>query len=127
MSAPLHGLLLAGGKSRRMGSDKADLVVHGALSLRDRGLQLLAGFTELTHLSISRDDKRSYETATVRDLRADAGPLAGLEAAFRKVPDAAWLVTACDLPFLTEGVLQHLCESRDTGCDATCWNATRSC
>ena len=123
MSAPLHGLLLAGGKSRRMGSDKADLIVNGSLSLRERGLQLLNGATKATHLSIARDDERSYDTSTVRDLRADSGPLAGLEAAFREVPGAAWLVTACDLPFLTEDVLRHLCESRDPGCDATCFTS----
>ena len=35
MTAPLSGLLLAGGKSRRMGTDKAELVVSEGLSLRE--------------------------------------------------------------------------------------------
>ncbi len=123
MSAPLHGLLLAGGKSRRMGSDKADLVINGPLSLRDRGLQLLDGVTEATYLSVAQDDERSYNSCTIRDLRPDAGPLAGLEAAFRNAPESAWLVTACDLPFLTQEVLQQLCESRDPECEATCFTS----
>ncbi|MBJ07359.1 MAG: hypothetical protein CMO40_09630 [Verrucomicrobiaceae bacterium] len=123
MIAPLHGLLLAGGKSRRMGSDKADLIVNGHLSLRERGLQLLNGVTEATYLSIARNDNRAYQARTVRDSRTDAGPLGGLEAAFQNIPGAAWLVTACDLPFLTKEVLQHLCHSRDPACHATCFTS----
>ena len=123
MTAPLHGLLLAGGKSRRMGSDKADLVVDSGLSLRDRGLQLLAPVTEEIHLSIARDDQRSYQCDTIRDLQPGAGPLAGLEAAFQQAPEAAWLVTACDLPFLTDSVLQRLLEARDPERDATCFTS----
>ena len=123
MTPPLHGLLLAGGKSRRMGSDKAELVVDGELSLRDRGLQLLDVVTAETHLSIAQDDQRSYQSDTIRDLRPDAGPLAGLEAAFQQAPGAAWLVTACDLPFLTGSVLQFLREARDPDREATCFTS----
>ena len=123
MTAPLHGLLLAGGKSIRMGSDKADLVVDGGLSLRDRGLQLLAPVTEEIHLSIAQDDQRSYQCDTIRDLQPGAGPLAGLEAAFQQAPGAAWLVTACDLPFLDESVLRCLREARDPEREATCFTS----
>ncbi len=123
MTPPLHGLLLAGGKSRRMGSDKAELVVEGDLSLRDRGLQLLDAVTTETRLSIAQDDQRSYQSSTIRDLRPDAGPLAGLEAAFQQAPGVAWLVTACDLPFLTDSVLQFLREARDPDRAATCFTS----
>ena len=123
MIAPLHGLLLAGGKSRRMGSDKAELVLSDGLSLRDRGMQLLHTATEGASLSIAADDQRSYQAPTVRDRRPDAGPLAGLEAAFHQAPEAAWLVIACDLPFLTESVLQTLSDQRDPTADATCFTS----
>ncbi|MEC9054663.1 MAG: NTP transferase domain-containing protein [Verrucomicrobiota bacterium] len=121
MSAPLNGLLLAGGKSRRMGSDKADLVLADGLSLRDQGLKLLNLVTEETYLSTAGDDRRTYHCNTIPDLRHDAGPLAGLEAAFARAPEAAWLVTACDLPFLTSSVLKCLREARDPGREATCF------
>ncbi len=121
MSAPLNGLLLAGGKSRRMGSDKADLVLADGLSLRDQGLELLNLVTEETYLSTAGDDRRTYHCNTIPDLRHDAGPLAGLEAAFARAPEAAWLVTACDLPLLTSSVLQCLREARDPDREATCF------
>ncbi len=106
-----------------MGSDKADLVVDGGLSLRDRGLQLLTDITEEVYLSIAQDDQRSYPCHTLRDLQSGAGPLAGLEAAFQQAPGAAWLVTACDLPFLTGSVLQFLREARDPEREATCFTS----
>ena len=121
MNAPLNGLLLAGGKSRRMGSDKADLVLTDGLSLRDQGLELLKLVAEKTYLSTAGDDLRTYHCATIPDLRRDAGPLAGLEAAFARAPESAWLVTACDLPFLTSSVLQYLREARDPDREATCF------
>ena len=104
-----------------MGSDKADLVLSDGLSLRDQGLELLNLVTEETYLSTAGDDRRTYHCNTIPDLRHDAGPLAGLEAAFARAPEAAWLVTACDLPFLTSSVLQCLREARDPDREATCF------
>lgn len=121
MSAPLHGLLLAGGKSRRMGTDKAELVVQDGLTLRERGIQLLQTVTHDVHLSIAADDTTTYSVPTLTDRRANAGPLAGLDAAFARAPDAAWLVLACDLPFLTEDILTELVNARDPEAGATCF------
>ncbi len=123
MSAPLHGLLLAGGKSRRMGTDKADLVVSGGLSLRDRGMHLLAAQSVRAFLSVAVDDQRAYPVPTLRDRIADTGPLAGLEAAFHHAPGAAWLVIGCDLPFLTDSVLRELTSHREPSADATCFTS----
>jgi len=106
-----------------MGSDKADLVVSDGLSQRERGLNLLGSVTESVRLSIATDDDRTYSIPTVRDARTNAGPLAGLEAAFREAPACAWLVIACDLPLLTESVLRVLANERDPRVDATCFTS----
>ena len=58
MSVPLYGILLAGGKSIRMGCDKADLVIVEGLSMRERGIQLLGTVTAQSYLSIGEDDDR---------------------------------------------------------------------
>ena len=123
MSVPLYGILLAGGKSIRMGCDKADLVIVEGLSMRERGIQLLGTVTAQSYLSIGEDDDRIYNCPTIRDLRKNAGPMAGLESAFAHSPEAAWLVTACDLPFLTPSTLKHLVEHRDPTCNATCFKS----
>jgi molybdopterin-guanine dinucleotide biosynthesis protein A len=124
MSAPpLNGLLLAGGKSRRMGSDKADLAVHGPESLRDRGMRLLKDLTTDCFLSIAADDDRPYSIPTLRDALPDHGPLGGILTALELASDRAWLVLACDLPNLDLETLAQLIASRDPTADATCFRS----
>ena len=123
MTPPLHGLLLAGGKSRRMGKDKADLAVHGGESLRDRGLRLLGQVTDRAVLSIAADDPRPYPFPTLADAIPDKGPLGGILTALDSDPAAAWLVVACDLPMLGADTLAQLVASRDPSAQATAFRS----
>ena len=108
------GAVLAGGRSTRMGRDKASLLVHGELLLL-RQLRLLAeagcsdrlvssGTTAPGPALVLVPD----EVRIVADGSADAGPLAGLE----RVLNEAWhelvLVLAVDLPALDAGFLRTL-------------------
>jgi len=116
MMAPLYGLLLAGGRSSRMGRDKAAMVLGAdGLSQAQRGIALLAGVCEKTFLSL-RDGQTPpagcESVEAVRDKPGLGGPLAGILAAFDREPSAAWLVMACDLPFVTPEVLQNLVSAR---------------
>jgi len=114
MKTQLHGLLLAGGQSSRMGRDKASLVVgDSGLSQAAHALALLQRFCAQTYLSLrdGQDIPCGAEGVPVlRDESAAEGPMAGLLAAFREAPDAAWLVLACDLPFVHAGLLARLIE-----------------
>lgn len=119
MNPPLNGLLLVGGKSRRMGRDKAELTIHGDESLRERGLRLLGEITAQTYLSIAADDTRPYSVPTLRDAIPNQGPLGGIHTALQSAPDHAWLVVACDLSELDPDTLAHLIASRDPSVGAT--------
>ena len=112
MKSQLHGLLLAGGRSSRMGRDKASLVVgDSGLSQAAHALALLQRFCAQTYLSL-RDGQDipcgAVGVAVLRDEPSVEGPLAGLLAAFREAPQAAWLVLACDLPFVGADLLAQL-------------------
>jgi molybdopterin-guanine dinucleotide biosynthesis protein A len=116
MSAPLLGLLLAGGRSTRMGRDKASMVLGpDGLNQAQRGIWLLSQVCEKTFLSL-----RSGQTAPpgcggtgiVCDQGGVAGPLAGILAAFEREPNAAWLAMACDLPFVGAHLLEGLRAAR---------------
>lgn len=122
-SPPLFGLLLAGGKSRRMGQAKADLVLDGSESLRDRGLRLLGELTDEAFLSIAANDQQSYPCPTIPDLLPELGPLGGLHSALHSHPNHAWIMLACDLPNLTAEALQHLISHRDPTAEATCFRS----
>jgi molybdopterin-guanine dinucleotide biosynthesis protein A len=119
-SRPLHGLVLAGGRSTRMGTDKAALVHPDGRPLARRTFDLLveAGCAEVT-LSLRHDQsmptgfENRAQIAVVRDPEGQsAGPLAGIVAAMSLHPDADWLVLACDLPRLDLATLRHLIASK---------------
>ena len=113
--ASLFGLVLAGGASRRMGEDKAALRYHGRTQL-DWACERLGRHCEKVFVSMRRgqagDEIRRRHPA-IYDEHEDIGPIAGIAAAQATHPAHAWLVVACDLPFLTDTSLAALVASRD--------------
>ncbi len=126
-SAPLlYGLVLAGGHSRRMHRDKALLQYAGRTQLQ-RALELLASRVPSSFVSV-RADQRAEPTradhALIVDLADGLGPIGGIQAALHAHPQRAWLVLACDLPFLTAATLDHLLERRDPRRLATAYRSS---
>ena len=123
---PLFGLILAGGASTRMGRDKAALVYHGRTQL-EWTFDLVAEMCAATFVSV-RPDQRDEPTRAaypqVVDLQPGIGPIAGISAALQQHPKAAWLVVACDLPFVTREVLAHLIAHRDPSAPATAFRSS---
>lgn len=114
-AAPLYGLVLAGGRSRRMGADKAALAYHGKPQV-DHVLDLLAPRCERTFVSCREDQGGLPELAgkpRIHDAFFDMGPLGGILSALQAHREAAWLVVACDLPFLDGPTLDALIAGRD--------------
>lgn len=121
MSAPLLGLLLAGGRSTRMGSDKASMVLGpDGSNQAQRGIRLLSQVCGKTFLSL-RDGQTAPPgcggVGILRDPPGVGGPLAGILAAFGREPNAAWLAMACDLPFVGGDLLEGLAAARGGGSD----------
>lgn len=113
-SRPVFGLVLAGGQSRRMGSDKALLVRDGRSQL-DHTMALLTAVTERAFVSVrsdQQDEPGRGRHAQVVDRFEDIGPVAGIMSAMGDYPDADWLVVACDLPNVDEPTLSYLLERR---------------
>jgi len=123
MSAPVWALILAGGRSRRMGSDKAAQTWDGVpATLRLRGL--LEGLVEGVALSRAPDQDLPEgwtESDTVRDRELASGPLRGILSAFAAHPERAWLVVACDQPLLSRALFETLLRERDATLHATCF------
>jgi molybdenum cofactor guanylyltransferase len=110
----LYGLVLSGGRSRRMQRDKAALAYLGKPQLV-RAMELLAPLVARSFISIRQEQqydplRSSYESLV--DLVPDLGPIGGIHAALQTYPDRAWLVLACDLPFLDRATLERLLAAR---------------
>ena len=105
---PLSFGVLAGGKSRRMGADKAWLTLRGR-SFLETVLDAGSGFSErLVSLSADAEPFIIEGVKLVRDESADCGPLEGIRQLLRACTKDACLVTATDMPFLSADFLAAL-------------------
>lgn len=121
---PLYGLVLAGGKSTRMGQDKGLIDYHG-LPQRDHMAELVSRFCEKTFISCRPEQALEIQGLfpPLPDTFLGLGPLGAILSAFREHPDAAWMVIACDLPLLNEATLAELVASRNRSKAATAFNS----
>ena len=118
--AKLYGLVLSGGKSTRMGTDKGLIEYHG-IPQREYLYNLLSQVCENTFISLREEQEDELPTAmkTIVDLNEFKGPYNGLLSAHKKYPDVAWLVLACDLPLMDLDALKELISQRDSAKEAT--------
>lgn len=119
------GLVLAGGKSRRMGTDKASLTQNGESQLR-RAFNLLQSHTERTFVSTSadqQDDPVRQGFEKIVDAYENLGPLAGILSAMDTNPAVSWLVLACDLPAVDDITITHLLTSASSESPATAYRS----
>jgi molybdopterin-guanine dinucleotide biosynthesis protein A len=122
----IYGLVLAGGRSTRMQRDKAALSYHGRTQL-DWAMELIAPFVAKAFVSVRPDqvnDPVRAKYPQVVDTQENLGPIAGIVAAQAKHPEVAWLVLACDLPFLDAATLKHLVWARQVDKPATAYRSS---
>ncbi|RYE29245.1 MAG: molybdenum cofactor guanylyltransferase [Sphingobacteriaceae bacterium] len=120
MQNVLKGLVLAGGKSTRMGTDKAKICWHGKEQqyyLAD----LLALYCGEVFISCRSDQQQHIDKnyKVLVDNYADSGPLEAILTAFENKPNCGWIVIACDLPLLNKKTLDELVKQRDANKIAT--------
>jgi len=104
--------LLAGGQSRRMGRDKAQIVVDG-LPLLERTARIALAVCPSV-IVVGRAQPGHWplpQVSFLEDESPQQGPLGGLATALRHSGDSAVLLLACDLPALTEAALGWLLQS----------------
>jgi molybdopterin-guanine dinucleotide biosynthesis protein A len=112
METEVTGVLLAGGKSRRMGEDKRHLVV-GEQTLLERGLAVLQSiFCEVLVVIAQDSPPLSIDARVVRDLVPDCGSLGGLYTGLTQATTPYIFVVACDMPFLNQTVIAQFTSRR---------------
>ncbi|MEP5611160.1 MAG: NTP transferase domain-containing protein [Cyclobacteriaceae bacterium] len=114
----LYGLILMGGQSSRMGTDKSSLEYHGQPHAEFM-FELVKGILPDTFVSVREDQQVSFTDQTIQDNFSTKGPINGILSAMTLHPDKAWLVLAVDLPFVTEQTIHQLISSRNTSKMAT--------
>jgi molybdopterin-guanine dinucleotide biosynthesis protein A len=98
--------ILAGGKSSRMGSDKAFLELNGQ-TLLERAIEVARTVTGQVTI-VGDPAKFGAFGKVISDIYRDHGPLGGIHAALMNSNTALSLIIAVDLPFLETGLLKYV-------------------
>lgn len=111
------GVILAGGKSRRMGEDKRFLLV-GEITLLDRAVSVMGKLFSEVLVVIAQDSPPLAVTGCTvsRDLIANCGSLGGLYTGLARATNERIFVVACDMPFLNSDMIRWFV-SRDPDAD----------
>lgn len=105
---PVHGFVLAGGKSSRMGADKALLEFRGR-PLVEIALEKLREFCMEVSIAGNRDDLGGF-APVVREERVDCGPAAGIEAGLKASQQEWAMFVPVDVPLVPGELLRRWAE-----------------
>lgn len=121
---PLYGLVLAGGKSLRMGRDKGLIDYHG-MPQREYAYRLLSKVCQKTFLSVRPEQVEEIPASLkpLPDVMLGLGPYGAILSAFQAHPDKAWLILACDLPLADAAALDYLISHRNPSKMATAFQS----
>lgn len=104
---PIAAFILTGGQSRRMGKDKAQLMLHGQSFVERIADELFAATSAVTLVGNNPAGKE-INLPTVSDVYPKWGALGGIHAALSACSPEWALVVACDFPFVTRALFARL-------------------
>jgi len=103
----ISGYVLAGGKSRRMGTDKALLMFQNEPLLKHM-IKLIEPFCLRVSISGNNSDYSVFGAEIVPDLFADGGPIAGIYSTLCHSKSDWNLLLSVDVPFVNDELLHYL-------------------
>lgn len=106
------GIILAGGKSSRMGAEKGVQLLCGK-PLIHYAIEALSGLCNTILVSSSSDVYQSFGLQTVADEIRGIGPMGGIYSALKQSKTEKNLVLSCDLPFVTQDLLSYILQNSE--------------
>lgn len=103
----ITGIILAGGNSSRMGTDKA-LIPFKGVHLIEYSLSLMKNLCHHIIISANNPNYTNFGFPVVHDNFKGIGPLAGLEACLRYSQTRINLVVSCDTPFINSDLFRNI-------------------
>ena len=124
-ASPLYGAVFVGGQSKRMGEPKFSLAYNG-ISGTEMASDILNKFCDKVFLSSRADLDMSSLTdiknaERINDEHIQLGPVGGLATLMGRFPDKAWMITACDMPFIKAEDFEVIFQQRDPLRYGTCY------
>lgn len=110
-------IILAGGKSSRMGQDKGLMLLHEK-SMIQFVIEAAKKISDNILLVANNDAYSKFGLPVFKDKYLDCGPLSGIYTGLKKSAFDYNMILSCDIPFIHQGVLEYLIDSA-TGYDIT--------
>lgn len=120
----LHGLVVCGGLSSRMGADKSMMIYHKKPQWQ-HVFELLEGFCQTVSIGCNKNQQANfpsgYPTLADDETFHEIGPLGALLTAMKNYPTDSFFVVGCDYPMVTSKILKLLAEARSPEAEAVCF------
>jgi len=107
------GIILCGGKSSRMGKNKALLTLNGKFIIR-YVIDVLNEFCDNLLISTNTDELNFLNIETVADEYKNIGPIAGILSALKKSSTEQNIILSCDTPFITREFIAYMLRETNT-------------
>jgi molybdopterin-guanine dinucleotide biosynthesis protein A len=108
----ITGIILAGGKSSRMGTDKGFLKLNNKTFI-EYSIEALQPLVSQIIIVSNDPDYDVFKMKRVEDLIKDAGPLAGIHSGLKHSRTEYNLVLSCDIPLIKKEVIEKLIDAQD--------------
>jgi molybdopterin-guanine dinucleotide biosynthesis protein A len=110
-------IILAGGASSRMGTDKAFIEFQGKALIK-WVIEAIENSVDKIYISLSKNQQNNYDMelpdiTLVRDIYPYSSPLIGLVSALKMIKTGYAFVTACDMPFIKTELIDYLFKQSD--------------
>jgi len=113
----ITGVILAGGKSRRFGSNKALAFLQGKPLIQHVADIISSIFNDSLLVTNTPEHYDFLNIPMIKDRYQDMGPLAGIHAALHQISTPRAFVVACDMPNLSPELIQYMCNINEQDYD----------
>lgn len=112
-SLKMTAIILAGGKSSRLGYDKAFIKIKGASLIKRQLNTLKKLFKNLIIVTNNPDNYRFKGIKVIPDIIPNRGPLSGIYSGLMASNTLYNFVLACDMPFINSELIKYMIKSKD--------------
>lgn len=108
----ITGIVLAGGKSLRMGKDKGRIELAGK-PLVSYAIEVLKPLCDTILISSNSEDYESFGYPVQKDIISDCGPMGGIYSSLLHSSSHLNLVLSCDMPLVSSDLIKYIIDNLD--------------
>ena len=120
MYSDITGIILAGGKSTRMGQNKSLLKI-GELTVIERVIQLMSSiFKDTILITNTPDEYKFLNIQMYKDIYEYKGPLAGIHSGLANSTTEENFIISCDIPLMTQEMIEYIVDYKSENLITIC-------